>query len=719
MIGKIINERYKVLRIIGGGGMSVVYLATDLILNREVAVKVLRSEFSNNLEYIRRFNREGQAASSLSHPNIVSILDVGEGEGLHFLVMEFIDGMTLKEYIQTFAPIPMERVMDIMRQLISAIAHAHKNNIIHRDIKPHNVMVDKDGTIKVTDFGIATAVSAATLTQTNSALLGSVHYLSPEQARGGQANNKSDIYSLGIVMFEMLTGQLPFSGDSAVSIALKHLQTVTPSTKSYNSAIPQSIENVVLKATAKNPANRYQNVEEMQLDIDTALDGERIFEKKYIEPVDDTFNLDDATKVLPVITQKQIKENLATKSQQVNLNDTPKKSKKKMWWILGSLAMVLIIAVLAFLLIFTNVFRASEVEVPDLTGMDLEKAIVLLNDKGLEVREKKPKADDKVPENTVIDTNPSAGEKVKKGSKVTIYYSTGAEKKPVADYRTRSFKDLESIINGVGYKNVETKYVTDDIAKEGTIIEQKPAPGEQVVLAETTLELTISKGKGGTILDYQNRDYKDLESTINGIGFKNVEVKYVTDIIAKEGTIIAQKPAPGEQVVLSETTLELTISKGKEKLVLRDLTEYTKKLYDDYAKEVGISIRVTGEQYHATIPAGSIISQDPVIGAEIEKGSEVKVVVSKGQEPKPDPKPEKSFPIEIKINYDGVAGAPQTIKIYIKDKKNNMIEPVQTFTIVDKVSKTFFVVLDADTPTGKIRVTKDNKIVHEETVQYQ
>ncbi|MED3564298.1 protein kinase domain-containing protein, partial [Bacillus xiapuensis] len=233
IIGKRISGRYKILEMIGGGGMANVYLAHDMILDRDVAVKILRLDFANDEEFIRRFHREAQSATSLVHPNIVSIYDVGEEDSIYYIVMEYVDGQTLKQYIQGHSPLPVEEAIDIMKQLTSAISDAHQNHIIHRDIKPHNILIDRSGNVKITDFGIAMALSATSITQTNS-VLGSVHYLSPEQARGGMANRKSDIYSLGIVMFELLTGRLPFSGESAVSIALKHLQSETPSLRRWN-----------------------------------------------------------------------------------------------------------------------------------------------------------------------------------------------------------------------------------------------------------------------------------------------------------------------------------------------------------------------------------------------------------------------------------------------------------------------------------------------------
>src|SRR5690625_4088486 len=286
---------------IGGGGMANVYLGYDQILDRDVAIKVLRLEYANDEEFITRFHREAEAATSLAHPNIVNIYDVGEEEHILYMVMEYVEGLTLKEYIQQNSPIDIEETITIMKQITSAISHAHANNLIHRDIKPQNILINPNGQVKVTDFGIAVALSATSLTQTNS-ILGSVHYLSPEQARGGMATKKSDIYSLGIVLFELLTGRLPFSGQTPVSIALKHLQSNTPSVKKFNDAIPQSVENIVLKATAKDPFHRYETVYEMEEAIETAFHPNRINEKKYEPPVE----VGEETKAIPVITDDSI-----------------------------------------------------------------------------------------------------------------------------------------------------------------------------------------------------------------------------------------------------------------------------------------------------------------------------------------------------------------------------------------------------------------------------
>ena len=303
--GQKINERYEIIRSIGEGGMANVYLAFDTILNRNVAVKILRGDLANDEKFVRRFQREAISASSLNHPNIVEMYDVGEDSGKYFIVMEYLQGETLKTLIKRRGALTLSEVIDIMLQLTSGLACAHESYIIHRDIKPQNVVILEDGTVKITDFGIAMALNSNELTQTNS-VMGSVHYLPPEQANGKGATLKSDIYSLGIVMFELLTGKLPFRGENAVEIAIKQMKNQIPSVCSINESIPQSVENIILKACAKNPKNRYSTVKEMYADIETCLDEERQDEKRYVYPYSETEDIED-TKEVKTIKQVEKK----------------------------------------------------------------------------------------------------------------------------------------------------------------------------------------------------------------------------------------------------------------------------------------------------------------------------------------------------------------------------------------------------------------------------
>jgi eukaryotic-like serine/threonine-protein kinase len=565
IIGKRISGRYKIKDMIGGGGMANVYLAHDMILDRDVAVKMLRLDFANDDEFIRRFHREAQSATSLAHPNIVSIYDVGEEDGLYYIVMEYVDGQTLKQYIQQHAPVPVEEALGIMKQLTSAISHAHQNHIVHRDIKPHNILIDSDGTVKITDFGIAMALSATSITQTNS-VLGSVHYLSPEQARGGMANKKSDIYSIGIVMFELLTGRLPFSGESAVSIALKHLQSETPSLKRWNPQIPQSVENVVLKATAKDPFHRYDTVDEMEEDLNTALDAKRLNEGKFVIPEDD-----EATKAIPIITNDRPYHHLdetIVRKDAPDSTDAPKakpeKKKKKKWPIILTVLFLLILtAGILMVTIGPDIFGPKEKEVPDVSGMEVEDAVAELMSAGFFIGDRKEISDEEVEEGNVIRTNPKAGKMIKEGNKIDLYISTGKETLELSDYTDRNYDDVYKLLEGKGFKDIKKTEVHDD-SEAGTILDQNPSGGESVIPEETTLEFTVSKGpEMVTLRDLKgyNQDNLDVYEETTGLVIERTEESYHDTIEA--GYVISQKPEAGTEMKPG-STVSVVISKGKE-----------------------------------------------------------------------------------------------------------------------------------------------------------
>lgn len=645
MIGMKISGRYQVIKAIGGGGMAHVYLAHDLILDRDVAVKVLRTDMASNDEFVRRFIREGQAASSLNHPNIVNLYDVGDENGVFFLVMEYVDGMTLKEYIKYYAPISIEKVISIMKQLASAVSNAHQNQIIHRDIKPQNILIERNGHVKITDFGIATAVSGATIAQTSSQVLGSVHYLSPEQVRGGQVRKESDIYSMGIVMYELLTGRLPFSGDTAVSIGLMHLQQETPPVKRWNSAIPQSVENIVLKSTAKDPFNRYTSADELLLDLETVLDTSRMFESRYVEPKDG-----DVTKIVPTITKVQnLQKN--EKAEPVSAPQAPqplkeKRNNKKTWTIIGIVAAILVF-MLAYSVFFTNIFGKAEIKVPSVKGKDLDSAISVLKEKGFQIGETKMVEDSKVNEGLVTHTDPDAGKIVKTGTRITIYYSKGQAEQEVGSYEDRSYDDLKEVIDEVGFKDIEITFEENDNVDPGTIIQQDPQPGEKVVVSKTVLKLTVCKASG--------------------------------------------------------------------KITLKDLKDYSSKALADYANEAGIKITTGSEEFSDTVVAGSVISQDPPANSQIEKGSEVKVVVSKGEE-------DKGKEIQVTVQIPFTAQMPNVVEVYVKDLNNPIDKRFATFNIKQDMSYNFSLTLTKDMigqKSGRYVIVVDNKTIADVDVPYQ
>ncbi|WP_318245849.1 Stk1 family PASTA domain-containing Ser/Thr kinase [Bacillus tianshenii] len=624
LIGKRLNDRYKIMEVIGGGGMANVYLAHDMILDRDVAVKVLRLDFANDEEFIRRFRREAQSATSLDHPNIVSIYDIGEEDDIYYIVMEHVSGKTLKQYIQQFAPIEQYNTVEIMQQLTSAIAHAHENGIIHRDIKPQNILIDDYGTIKVTDFGIAMALSSTTITQTNS-LLGSVHYLSPEQARGSLATKKSDVYALGIVMFEMLTGRLPFSGESAVSIALKHLQSETPSPKRWNPAIPQSLENVVLKSMAKDPNHRYASVEAMLEDLNTVLDTSRLNEPKFFIPNDD----DEATKAIPVIKgdlSKHLMNNHETKvvaadtiAPKPKVEEPPKKKKKKKWMMIFLILLLLLGAgsVAAFTLL-PSLLLPKDIEVPDVTNMEYEDARDELQGAGFAIKETVDEPSDEIEEGFVTRTSPEAGKTRKEGSEISIFRSAGKEKIEVDDYSNLQADDAIKRINLVKpkYKDYSVDEIHSEEVEAGKVIRQSPAPGELVVPGDVVMKLVVSKGASPIVLD----------------NYQGSSLAFAQRHLA---------------------TLEL--------------------------------VPVIEEEFNPEVSEGNIIKQDPAPESQVQKGDKIKLIVSKGPEPEDK---STDIPLEIKYN-PSEEGKEQKVELFVEDLNTTMEKPKETYFITDDLITSF------------------------------
>lgn len=561
LLGKRISGRYKVLEMIGGGGMSNVYLAHDMILDRDVAIKVLRYDFSNEDDLHRRFQREALSATSLTHPNIVNIFDVGEDGDLHYLVMEFVEGKTLKQYITDSAPLSPSEAVEIMKQLTSAIAHAHQNQIIHRDIKPQNILMDGTHHVKITDFGIAMALSATSFTQTNS-VLGTVHYLSPEQARGGTATKKSDIYALGIVLYELLTGKLPFSGESAVSIALKHLQTDTPSVRATVPTIPQSLENVVMKATAKDPRNRYQTVEEMQRDLQNVLSEERANEKAFAIPLDD----DGATKAMPVIKDASYDSLSMTKTLVKEPTLTPpveeEKKKKKKWpWIVGILSLLLLVG-LVIVIAFPGLFGPEKIEVPDVANLPLSEAIDKVEEVGFVAGKESQESSEEVEEGQVIRTIPQAGKIRDEATEIEFIISSGKESVTLADYVGRDINEVKELLASQNFKSIEENEEFSDMP-EGRIISQRPSEYSEVIPDETDLIFVVSKGPElQSVIDltgqYNEKTLNDYAKS-SGFNIRIIKDEYSEEV--PEGFVISQDPVAGTKLEPG-SSIDIVLSKG-------------------------------------------------------------------------------------------------------------------------------------------------------------
>ena len=549
--GKTLNGRYKIQTLIGTGGMAAVYLAKDLILDRLVAIKVLRLDFRQNNDAMRRFRREALSATQLTHPNIVGVYDVGQSQEMNYIVMEYVEGTDLKDYIrQRGALHPIEAVR-IMMQIVSAIAAAHQNRIIHRDIKPQNILIDREGNVKITDFGIAVALSDTSLTQTNT-LLGSVHYLSPEQARGGMATIQTDIYALGIVLYELLTGRVPFDGESAVSIALKHFQEPLPSVVNPTAMVPQSLENIVLKATAKDPMNRYRSCYEMFQDLKTCLDSTRLYEKKFVPT-----SFSGETKVLTPINTQKVKPIQTSREIPIVEMDEEKPVKKKRKWPWVLLLMISVIGIMAFAFLHSS---PKEVQVPDVTNLTEAAAKIKLADAKLSVTDVIPVQSDEVESGKVIETNPKAGSTVKEKSKITIKVSSGKEAVTMKDYRNKTYETARDELKKLGF-TVEKKEENSDSVEAGKVISQSIAPNQKVEGKDTVITLVVSKGE--TSIKMANLKGYTREGAIEYASTNNLNLTITEEENdATVDTVISQSIREGSDIKKG-TPLTIVLSKGK------------------------------------------------------------------------------------------------------------------------------------------------------------
>ena len=579
-IGKIFAGRYRIIKQIGRGGMADVYLAKDLILDgEEVAVKVLRTNYQTDPIAVARFQREARAMADLDHPHIVRITDIGEEDGQQYLAMEYVAGLDLKRYIKEHHPLSNEEAVRIMGQILLAMRLAHAKGIIHRDLKPQNILLTPDGTAKVTDFGIAVAFAETSLTQTNS-MLGSVHYLSPEQARGSKATIQSDIYAMGIIFFEMLTGHIPYDGDSAVTIALQHFQKPLPSVIAENPSVPQSLENVVIKATAKKLTDRYQTVSEMYVDLLSSLSYNRRNEPKLV--FEDTSKVD--TKTLPKISQStltaipkvQPKEESPQNqkpTQKATSKETVAKPVKKRRFKARYLVLLA-----SFILVLASLFwivskTPATVEIPNVAGQTVAEAKEKLKKANFEIGEEKTEASDTVEEGRVIRTDPDAGSSRKEGIKVNLIISSGQQSFKIGNYIGRNSTDVIAELKGKKVPGNLIKIEEEESSEwePGVVLKQSLSEGTTYDLTKaTSIVLTVAKKKKVTTVTMPNYAGYTLEFAKNnlkslGINEDRIEIKEVE--IAqegiKEGEIAKQSPLPDEKLDLSNPIVKLYIYKPK------------------------------------------------------------------------------------------------------------------------------------------------------------
>ena len=578
-IGKIFAGRYKIIRQIGRGGMADVYLARDLILDgEEVAVKVLRTNYQTDPIAVARFQREAKAMADLDHPNIVRITDIGEEDGQQYLAMEYVAGLDLKRYIKENAPLSNEEAVRLMGQILLAMRLAHTQGIIHRDLKPQNVLLTSDGNAKVSDFGIAVAFAETSLTQTNS-MLGSVHYLSPEQARGSKATVQSDIYAMGIIFYEMLTGHIPYDGDSAVTIALQHFQKPLPSVIDENPSVPQALENVVIKATAKKLTDRYQSVAEMYVDLSSSLSYNRRNEPKLV--FNDTTKAD--TKTLPKVSQSTLtsipkvqtqspKPQAAKPSQQVSEDNYASKPVKKRKFRVRYMILLASIVLVAASLIWILSRTPATIAIPDVAGQTVAEAKETLKKANFEIGEEKSEASEKVEEGRIIRTDPEAGKARKEGSKINLVVSSGKQSFQLSNYIGRKSTDVIAELKQkkVPENLIKIEEEESSESEAGTVLRQSPAAGTTYDLSKaSTITLTVAK----KVTSVSMPSYKgsSLEFTKNNliqiVGIKEANIEVVEVSTAPdgtaEGTVVEQSPKAGEKVDLTKTRVKISIYKPK------------------------------------------------------------------------------------------------------------------------------------------------------------
>ncbi|WP_341877349.1 Stk1 family PASTA domain-containing Ser/Thr kinase [Defluviitalea saccharophila] len=561
--GTILSNRYEIIERIGAGGMSIVYKAKCNKLQRYVAIKVLREEFASDEEFVSRFRVEAQSAASLSHPNIVSIYDVGYEDHTHYIVMEYIHGKTLKQIIEEEAPFTSERVLNVAMDIASALQHAHKKNIIHRDIKPQNILITDEGVLKVADFGIARAVDSSTVVTTGNAI-GSVHYFSPEQARGGYVDKTSDIYSLGIVMYEMGTKMLPFEGESPVTVALKHINEELPSPRSYNNQLSTSLEDIIIKATQKKPENRYKNIDEMIKDMEQSIQHPNGSFVK-IPDIENSPTIQMSEKDMKLLRgdkKDHINEELEQKEEFHEEKDPREK-----WVTAGAVftafVLMIVISVVGIKLI-QGYLQPKVVAVPSLIEMNVDDAKALLEEKELKLKISEEAYDDEIPEGRIIRQDPEEGTIINLNSEVEVVVSKGIQTIEVPNVENRDYKNAESILEELGF-NIRRDPQYNDSIDENLVISQEPRAGTMLKAGETVI-LTVSLGpeiKTVAVPNLLNLTEQAAKNQLQNSGLNVGQITYIPHSEVAKGYVVSQTVQPGE-IVKEGYMVGFVVSEGKE-----------------------------------------------------------------------------------------------------------------------------------------------------------
>ena len=654
MIGEVISERYKIVKYLGGG-MSSVYLATDIILNREVVVKMIKADPLDKEKSVRRFQREVESTIQLSHPNIVSVLDVDETDEYHILVTEVVHGVNLKEHILKNSPLDIDEVIRIAMMTLRGIEHAHDRGIIHRDIKPQNILLDTNGRVKITDFGIAKALSETRMTETNQ-VIGSVQYISPEQAKGQNTDERTDIYSFGVMLFELLTGRLPYEAETAVSVALKHISEPFPNISEYRD-IPVGLKNIIMKCTEKEPVNRYRHAD----DVLSAL----VYYKDISEPYEPVKKEEqEKTMVTPIPAAKPSEPVKAAEEEPVSKENNeaetePKKKRRKWPWILFILLFLLAAAAVIVYLLWPR--QSPTVSLENLQNATVEEAEEYLLSEDLVAGEVSETYDENFEEGMIIETEPVSGTDVERGSSVDMLVSLGEEPYTMNDHVGDMFEDVKTDLEAAGFTNIQSETEYSDEAP-GTILEQSIAEGEELTPDSSPITFTVSYGVAPIpITNYAGTSLEAARAELESQGFiVNVTTEVYSDEVP-EGAIVSQDPSYGD--FLPGSQINVIVSLGEEP---PEETTY----------QISLNIPYPESEESGNSSDSSEEDSDSESDAEAE---------------------------------------PLEAEIYIEDKDNDIEEVSETIEITEDTNHTISLILQEGT-SGQYRVEVDGKEVIKETV---